>query len=566
MKIRKIVLLSAAMLLSAAVSAQVEDDYAKYGLNDGITHRYPAFKFTANVATHGKTESLTFIMPAWDAIVGTEPQPGLGTGYRIALMETPINKETPAEARIVSQRGFSLENTEGTGSRWFASNPGTITIYKPNGDTLKNVTASTVTYGDIFGADTPEPATKPFTVSKTQSSSDNLTIQGLRLVGGTNMWAGYQFKIVEIGECAFRNANPTTTSGINFSAIEGTVTIPNTIRKIENNAFRHGVFKKVVFEEGSTVETIEAATFEGCINLEEVILPANLTKIEGTAFGGCKNLKKLVFTGSKPELTTVDEEPLYPNYDGPYNIFQSIKRQSETYDGNVDPANCLVSVNEGLVGNFRSDAIWNDFYFTAPAVKIAENRNMATFCSEYNFATEALGEESGLRAYCVKEQDIKLTSVDTTRIEGNIARGEGVLFGGEGGKTYNLYYPPTTTEVAELEDNCLHGVLEPTDISEIYDEEMPTYVLYNGEFHLSKTGTLAAGKAYLQIYGQESGGGLEPASRSTFSVGHSTEPTAIESALETGTAETTVYDLQGRIVKTPTKGLYIVNGKKMMVK
>ena len=559
-------LLSAVLILPALtfVKAQVEDDYAKYGLNDGINHRYPAFKFTANVATQGRTETLTFIMPAWDAIVGTEVPEGVGEGYRIALMETPINKETPAEARIVSQRGFSLENTEGTGSRWFASTPGTITIYKSDGTVLlENVNASTVTYGDIFGADTPEPNAKPFEVRKTKSSSNNLTIQGIREVGGTNIWAGYHFKIVEIGECAFRNAS---TSNHNFSAIEGTVYIPNTIRKIENNAFRHGAFKKVVFEEGSTVETIEAATFEGCDSLKEVILPASLTKIEGTAFGGCKNLKKLVFTGSKPELTIVDEDPSYPGYDGPYNIFQSIKRQSSAYGGNVDPANCLVSVNEGLVGNFRSDAIWNDFYFTAPAVKIAANRNMATFCSEYDFATEALGEQSGLRAYCVRLEDVKPTSVDTTRIEGNIARGEGVLFGGKGGTTYNLYYPPTTTEVAELEDNCLHGVLEPTDISTIYDEEMPTYVLYNGEFHLSKTGTLAAGKAYLQIYGQESGGGLEPASRSTFSVGHSTEPTAIESALETGTAETTVYDLQGRIVKTPTKGLYIVNGKKMMVK
>ena len=28
----------------------------------------------------------------------------------------------------------------------------------------------------------------------------------------------------------------------------------------------------------------------------------------------------------------------------------------------------------------------------------------------------------------------------------------------------------------------------------------------------------------------------------------------------------TIYDIQGRIVNNPTKGLYIVNGKKMVIK
>jgi beta-galactosidase len=45
----------------------------------------------------------------------------------------------------------------------------------------------------------------------------------------------------------------------------------------------------------------------------------------------------------------------------------------------------------------------------------------------------------------------------------------------------------------------------------------------------------------------------------------STNPTAIEEVkVEDGKANTEIYDLQGRRVTNPTKGLYIINGKKTM--
>ena len=45
----------------------------------------------------------------------------------------------------------------------------------------------------------------------------------------------------------------------------------------------------------------------------------------------------------------------------------------------------------------------------------------------------------------------------------------------------------------------------------------------------------------------------------------STNPTVIEEVKgEESEANTEIYDLQGRRVINPTKGLYIVNGKKVM--
>ena len=198
MKIKKFLLLSAAMMLSAAVSAQEEpqEDYTKYGLNDGIDHRYPAFKFSATLSVSGQTETLTFIMPAWDAYVSSESPAGTGKGYRMAaLIPKPSSTSTVVPARIVAPRAFSLENTAGTGSRWFASftQSTAITVYKPGGETLETTTAD-VTYGDIFGSNTHEPNAKPFTFTKTTSQNYDLTIQETRKIQG-GKWQGYCYLI-----------------------------------------------------------------------------------------------------------------------------------------------------------------------------------------------------------------------------------------------------------------------------------------------------------------------------------------------------------------------------------
>lgn len=101
--------------------------------------------------------------------------------------------------------------------------------------------------------------------------------------------------------------------------------------------------------------------------------------------------------------------------------------------------------------------------------------------------------------------------------------------------------------------------------------ESPTYYNYiltnktvNGDatpkFYLvNKTSgnTVSAGRAYLQL--------TEPApARGYFSL-WGDEPTSIEK-LTSAKSEGVVYDLQGRKVAQPTKGLYIVNGKKVVLK
>lgn len=78
-----------------------------------------------------------------------------------------------------------------------------------------------------------------------------------------------------------------------------------------------------------------------------------------------------------------------------------------------------------------------------------------------------------------------------------------------------------------------------------------------GFYKLSSTGTIGANKAYLTYSGASQ-------ARSFFGFD---ETTGIEMpTAEVIDADAVVYDLQGRRVAQPTKGLYIVNGKKVIIK
>ena len=78
-----------------------------------------------------------------------------------------------------------------------------------------------------------------------------------------------------------------------------------------------------------------------------------------------------------------------------------------------------------------------------------------------------------------------------------------------------------------------------------------------GFYKLKATGTIGANKAYLTYRGS-----LAP---EFFSFdGNTTSINEVRGKMEDVSGE--YYDLQGRRVSQPTKGLYIVNGKKVVIK
>jgi hypothetical protein len=85
------------------------------------------------------------------------------------------------------------------------------------------------------------------------------------------------------------------------------------------------------------------------------------------------------------------------------------------------------------------------------------------------------------------------------------------------------------------------------------------YVLSSGVFHRANEGTVAVGKAYLHL-------DSAPASARelTISFGEATGISAIAKSQEPNANG--YYNLAGQRVAQPTKGLYIQDGKKVIIK
>ena len=106
--------------------------------------------------------------------------------------------------------------------------------------------------------------------------------------------------------------------------------------------------------------------------------------------------------------------------------------------------------------------------------------------------------------------------------------------------------------------NMLVGVTTDTTIGKT-DGNKTNYILKDGAFHPTSGGTVKANKAYLQI--------PTNAAREMLTISFEDETTGVaevRSKMEDGRGE--AYDLQGRKVAQPTKGLYIKNGKKYIIR
>lgn len=181
----------------------------------------------------------------------------------------------------------------------------------------------------------------------------------------------------------------------------------------------------------------------------------------------------------------------------------------------------------------------------------------ATFVLPFN-ATIPEGVECYTLNYTEEKANVKATPVLTTLSANtpvlvNASHGLYKFRNAENATTATSYETSATPRVG-----ALTGVYTTTDVPE------GSYILYADEsnpigFYKSNNSTVAANRAYLTADGA--------GARSITVVYDDDELTGIKS-VESGKvqAEGVYYDLSGRRVAQPTKGLYIVNGKKVIIK
>lgn len=190
-------------------------------------------------------------------------------------------------------------------------------------------------------------------------------------------------------------------------------------------------------------------------------------------------------------------------------------------------------------------------------LSFSEKNSWVTYC-----ATEDLTVPEGLSAYVVTS--INGSTVQVEEI-GFIPEGQGVLLNCEepAYASDGFFAAAYNGAHSELPNNYLEGITTATSVKALATEGKSIYVLYNDEFVKTNSGTIPANRSYLPV-----GMDVNANARLSISFADDDEITAIERIANSQQlkANGQYYDLQGRKVAQPAKGLYIVNGRKVVVK
>ena len=188
--------------------------------------------------------------------------------------------------------------------------------------------------------------------------------------------------------------------------------------------------------------------------------------------------------------------------------------------------------------------------YSKPEVTVTTGDDYTTFCSNVPLDFS----ESGLKVYTAKQSKGAVVLTEVT--SGKIPAVRGIILKGEAGE----HTAKVIASADKLENNELYGVTTDTEVEYQPSKTMFNYILQGGVFKKATGATLKAGKAYLHTAYDITGGGE---SRMTIVINN--ETTGISSATEQA-GDGAVYSLSGQRVVNPAKGLYIVNGKKYVIK
>lgn len=204
----------------------------------------------------------------------------------------------------------------------------------------------------------------------------------------------------------------------------------------------------------------------------------------------------------------------------------------------------------------------------------------ATFSNPTNDVTLSVPSDRTLKVYNATVSGGKMTLIE--RSDYQVAKEEGVLLKTDG--EYVNAKANETNELTKVSSDDNHLVATPAEAKTVTAETgCKLYRLtYNKAtakerlgFYLSNDGTslkATPGKAYLQISENEAKDPSSAALARSFVFGGGNETTGIEGITIMGTdvqrhgAIEGIFDLQGRKIVNPTKGIYIKNNKKVVIK
>ena len=207
-----------------------------------------------------------------------------------------------------------------------------------------------------------------------------------------------------------------------------------------------------------------------------------------------------------------------------------------------------------------------------------ENTYWATFSNQTNDATLSVPSDRSLKVYNATVSGGKLTLTERDK---QVAKEEGVLLKTDGEYVNAKANEANVLEKASPDEN--HLVATPAEAKTVTETD---YILYrltyknqykdNLGFYLGssdgKSLKAIPGKAYLKVSEDAAKAPSSAALTRSFVFGGGSETTGIDGITIMGTDVQRhgtiegIFDLQGRKISNPTKGIYIKNNKKVVIK
>ncbi len=356
--------------------------------------------------------------------------------------------------------------------------------------------------------------------------------------------------VMTIGEEAFESCSSLTS-----------VTIPSSVTSIGSSAFSLCFnLTSVTISEG--VQSIGSYAFSTCYNLTSVTIPSSVTSIGEKAFFYCYGLTS---------VTSLIEEP----FEISSNVFEN--RNNET--GQYDFTTATLYVPAGTKEKYLATPAWNQFQniveIGLEPVEQGETVDFGTDISEdTNIDGNTVGDiyysiSSGDGSYDPSEGCIVVTSpTDDETVSG--VSGTDIF-----GEDFNAHFTGVVFKVApgkgtiRVEAQTTGNMVLKVKIG---DGEPITMEL-EGKLKVSFPYNVGE-ETYVYIYGSENsaaanGMRFAPSTGSLKIYGIEVESVTdgIETAtLADGDDDAPIYNLNGQRVDTPHRGVYIQNGKKVLVK
>lgn len=283
--------------------------------------------------------------------------------------------------------------------------------------------------------------------------------------------------------------------------------------------------------------------FAGCTSLPFITLPSTVTEIKTKAFDGCSSLKYVNILAASPA----------------------------TLGANAFPTTAGVYVKPSKLSAYQANAAWNvyspkDTYEQTLATKYASFDHDFPVSFVAKNGHEALEAYVGPSTYRVTQPTkvqkiLKMIKVTST------AANEGVLLKGEVGRTYT--YQIAETDPGLYTGNRVIGVREDTTLVQTESDGKSNWVLQpDYKLHLVSNGTIKSGRAYVH---ETNDGDTNFGAKGiylSFALDEEKNTTGIDKVENKKDDEENVYyTLSGvRVINPTEKGVYIKNGKKVIIR